>query len=160
MRKKIKNEFTDSFSLMGLRELGIDLVVVEYSGGGDSGAIDEKNCYINPKIVYDEEGEIEYVDDSGINVEGLSEEDFGVDKQGRMSELLDNIENSIIMNLLNGIEDWWNNEGGRGTFYLDLKTSRYRIENTCFGEADYDEETDEYDYENQEEWNYTHQGKV
>jgi hypothetical protein len=159
MINRKKNEFEDSFALMGLRDLGIELLVAEYSGGGDSGAIDEINCYMNPEIIYEDE-DIDYINDLGVNVEAMAEEDFGVDKRSKMSELIDNLENSLIINLLNGIEDWWNNEGGSGKFYLDLKTRSYKIENTCYGEVEYDEETDEYDYDNQEEWNYNHYGKV
>lgn len=144
---------------MGLKDLGIDLLVAEYSGGGDSGAIDEINCYINPEVVYEDE-EISYVNNLGVNVEDLAEEDFGVNKQGRMKELLDMLETEIIGNLLNGIEDWWNNEGGAGKFYLDLRTRSYMINNTCYGEAEWDEETGEYNYENQEEYEYNHYGKV
>jgi hypothetical protein len=155
-----RNEFEESFSLMGLKDLGIALLVAEFSGSGDDGAIDEINCYVNPKIIYDEDGEIDFIDSHGEHVSNLPEEDFGVNKQGRMSELIDNIQNPIILNLLTDIEDWWNNEGGRGTFYLDLRTNRYMINNTQYGEADYDEEKDEFDYENQEEWHYTHKGKL
>jgi hypothetical protein len=141
-----------SLALVSLKDMGINFLHVEYSGGGDSGSIESITPYSTVKIMYDNNGVIEAIGD----LENYNE----IVIDDHIKKILDSIESEIIIEILNDIEDWWNNEGGYGNMYVDLTTGSYIINNHQFGEADYDEETEEYDYENQEEFSYTHNGKL
>jgi len=122
------------------------------SGSGGSGSVESITPYSQADVVYDKEGAIETV--------GLLLEEYEIIVDDTIQIMLDNIEHQIVIEILNDIEDWWNNEGGYGNMYVDLTTNAYIIHNNCYGEADYDEETEEYDYENQEEYSFTHNGKL
>ena len=101
-RKEQIEKLTGVFVI--LKDMGIAKIRVDYSGGGDSGAIDS--------VVFE---------DSKRNEIIIGEElipDYDAQK----------IE-SIAYDYLNHIEDWWNNEGGYGSFYIDLNTMEYNIVN-------------------------------
>ena len=139
-----------SLGLVALKDMGINFLHVEYAGGGDSGCIETITPYSEARVDYDEDGFIEDVGD--LRNEIIVDED--------LKKMLDSIENEIFIEILNNIEDWWNNEGGYGDMYVDLTTGSYMIYNHQYGEADYDEETEEYDYDNQSVDSYTHTGKL
>jgi hypothetical protein len=141
-----------SLGLVALKDMGINFLHVEYAGGGDSGAIESITPYSTVRVMYDEDG---YIEDIG-NLDSDNEIILNKD----LAKLLDKIESQIIIEILNNIEDWWNNEGGYGSMYVDLTTGSYMIHNNCFDEAPWDEETEEYDYDNQSEASYTHTGKL
>ena len=141
-----------SLGLVSIKDRGINILHIEYSGGGDSGGIESITCYTQADVTYDKDGELEAI--SGLEPENE------IIADDNLKELLDKIEGPIIMEILNDIEDWWNNEGGYGNMYVDLTTGAYIIDNHQFGEAEWDEETEEYDYDNQEEHSYTHNGKL
>lgn len=84
-----------------LKDNGVNKIKIEYSGSGDSGAIDT----------------ISYLDKEGdemtiSEIEGLKD---AVDK--------------LAYTKLNDIEDWWNNEGGEGVMMIDLNNLVYSIVN-------------------------------
>jgi len=92
--------------MLRLRDLGIVSIHVEFSGGGDSGAIDDINYHLS---------------DSTINNEFV----FTVDH----AKLHDDVETYCYKLLESGnIEDWYNNDGGHGTLSIDTKTGKYAIE--------------------------------
>jgi hypothetical protein len=142
----------ESLALVSLKDMGINFLHVEYSGGGDSGSIETITPYSTVKIMYDNNGVIEAIGD----LENYNE----IIIDDHIKKTLDRIESEIISAILNDIEDWWSNEGGYGNMYVDLTTGAYIINNHQYGEAFYDEETEEYDYENQEEYSFTHNGKL
>ena len=41
----------------------------------------------------------------------------------------DNIEQFIMGNILDNIEDWYNNEGGYGTVYIKIPSGEYHVDN-------------------------------
>jgi hypothetical protein len=90
--------------MLRLRDLGIVSIYAEFSGGGDSGAIDDINYHLS---------------DSTINNQ------FDTDNE----ELHDDVENYCYKLLQSGnIEDWYNNDGGHGTLNIDTKTGECNIE--------------------------------
>ena len=88
-----------SVLFLKLRNMGIEKVRVDFSGGGDSGDITDT----------------EYLDDKGNVL------DIDIHKEA-ISELCSET-------LLNNIEDWWNNDGGFGTVKIDVNTGDYTIDN-------------------------------
>ena len=134
--------------LLQLADLGVTGIKVLYSGGGDSGAIDEIIYTTQEVTSLEDLDDLDPYSNNVLNVRDLS------------TSFYSNIEDFATERLLDTIEDWWNNEGGYGNMYVDLTTNAYIIHNNCYGEADYDEETEEYDYENQEEYSFTHNGKL
>jgi hypothetical protein len=95
-------------AMMHLEDLGVKKVIVKYSGGGDSGQIDE---ILFSKTEDDDEND---------------GEDIGVNK-----EVLEIIE-AKAYRLLNPIEDWYNNDGGYGTVIIQVPTGEYNIENNIY----------------------------
>jgi hypothetical protein len=94
-----------------LQELGYDRIYTTFSGSGDSGDIEDMSLL---KLSEDKE-DLEYDD----REERLKDLDIEVKKE------LD----ERISDLLNNIEDWWNNEGGGGNIMINLKDKTYEIEN-------------------------------
>jgi hypothetical protein len=91
-----------------LKDIGAAFVVIEYSGGGDSGAIESVDCLDSKKTTIDMS-----------NFENYSE----------LKEILKDIENYFDITTLTSIEDWWNDDGGWGNLTLDLSDLSYTIEN-------------------------------
>lgn len=83
-----------------LDDLGIEKIIVNYSGSGDSGQIDE--------ILFED---IEGNDNTEVN-----------------DDIREQIE-SLSYRLLDGVEDWYNNEGGFGTIVITVPDANYNIEN-------------------------------
>jgi hypothetical protein len=88
-----------------LKDKGVKRIRIEYSGGGDSGAIDS----------------IGYLDelDSFIAIKYSGME---------ATDIPPAIENLAYVKL-NNIEDWWNNDGGVGYMIIDLNDLSYQISN-------------------------------
>lgn len=123
-----------------LKDLGVIKILINYSGGGDSGQIDHityHNKYFYP---YDLVNSSEIPEKIRVNVEDAA------------------------YRLLDGINDWYNNEGGYGTIHIELSDLEYNIDAHYYEEAPstYNEETGEYDYDydNQDEWGQNYTGKV
>ena len=96
-----------------LKDQGITSFEVDFSGSGDSGDIDERRYY-NGK------DEIDPNDD----VIGICEQ----------------IEDVIINNYYH--YDWYNNEGGRGTLYVDLESKTWNIEGVQYVQREEDASED------------------
>jgi len=104
--------------LLKLSDYGVTGIMVQYDGGGDSGAI-EKIGYTTV--------EIENADDIEMQIDDIwSAPD--------LRSLIDNdtyiaLDNYIHGKCLDDIEDWWNNEGGFGVLYLHVASGEFVIRN-------------------------------
>lgn len=120
-----------------LMDLGITTIYVDYSGGGDSGAIDAI-AYINPKI-------------KDLSADIIPE------------KIKQRVEKKAY-DLLENIDDWYNNEGGYGTIDINVSSLYFDIDAHYYKEApsEYNEETGdyEYDYDNQGEWSESYHGVI
>lgn len=85
-----------------IKDAGHHTITIEYSGGGDSGQIDET----------------------------LGDKEISLTKDFR--EECDVIESWAYENILNQIGDWWNNDGGRGILTFDLDTMTYQTDETYY----------------------------
>lgn len=99
-------------AMLAVGEQGIEKVEVEFSGSGDSGDIDEWR-YL------DSEGDEVYPND-------------------QVTEVIKRIGERIINNHYG--YDWYNNEGGRGTLYIDLKEKTWDIQGVQYVEEPNSEE--------------------
>lgn len=86
-------------TMMALKDLGITKIQVDYSGGGDSGQIDD------------------------ITFMGKDDKSLEVP-----SDTKDQVEKYAYY-LLEDVEDWYNNEGGWGQINIDVINNTYHIEN-------------------------------
>ena len=101
--------------LFKLADIGITGILIRYDGAGDSGQIEEIQYCTEPI------NDIEDVEDNVYyeNPE-LSELNSGLRSQ---------IEDFAYRKLLEGIEDWYNNEGGYGTVSIMIPSGKYQINN-------------------------------
>lgn len=90
-----------SVVLIVLKDKGVSTMTVDFNGGGDSGEIED--------ITFkDIKGDIIDITDIGGTLYDQATE--------------------VAYCMLEGIEDWWNNEGGYGTLLVDLEEGSYEIE--------------------------------
>jgi len=116
------NEINMMGTLVKLADLGVTGIKVQYEGSGDSGAI-ENVVYTTEKMDQDEEAAFDDINDIevwGQDVSHLQELDSG---------LSSDIANFVEEQLLNDIEDWWNNEGGSGAVCIIVPSGKYKIYN-------------------------------
>lgn len=106
--------------LLKLADLGVTGIKIFYSGGGDSGAIDDI-VYTTKEIVDIED--INYLENFGDHVDYLKYLE---------SALNADIENFAEEQILNEIEDWWNNDGGYGVMLIAVPSGNYKIDNTIY----------------------------
>ena len=100
--------------MFGLVNHGIKKVVVHYEGGGDSGAIEYVHATQDPDIGY-------------YDLENWDQEYLLNDIDSGLSTLIEDYCQDM---LLDDIEDWWNDEGGRGYVYIDVELGTYTINNS------------------------------
>jgi hypothetical protein len=112
--------------MFGLVSHGIKKVVVYYEGSGDSGAIEYVNATQDPYIDYD-------------TLENWDNDYLLGDIDITLSNLIADYCQEM---LLNDIEDWWNDEGGRGYVHIDVELGTYTINNSI-RVADWEEYTHE-----------------
>ena len=106
--------------LLKLADLGVTGIKIFYSGGGDSGALDD--IVYTKKEIGDLE-DINYLQNFGDEVVVLKDLD---------SALNADIENFAEEKILNDIEDWWNNDGGYGVMLIAVPSGNYKIDNTIY----------------------------
>jgi hypothetical protein len=110
-----ENEMTGL--LLKLADMGITGIKVHYDGGGDSGAIESigytKVKCDTPEDVYDEVDTWEH----DTNLANLDSSAYTI------------IEDFAQEQILNDIEDWWNNEGGYGDLSICVPSGKYIIDN-------------------------------
>ena len=106
--------------LLQLADLGVTGIKVIYSGGGDSGAIDEI-IYTTEKVTCLEDlDDLDPYSENVLNLKDLS------------TSLYSDIEDFAHSKLLDNIEDWWNNEGGHGTVLIAIPSGNYKINNNIY----------------------------
>ena len=106
--------------LLQLADLGVTGIKIIYSGGGDSGAIDEI-IYTTEKVTCLEDLEnLDQYSENVLNLRDLS------------TSLYSDIEDFATSKLLDNIEDWWNNEGGYGTVLITIPSGNYKINNNIY----------------------------
>ena len=106
--------------LLKLADLGVTGIKIFYSGGGDSGALDDI-VYTTKKI--EDIEDINYLENFGNEVVFLKDLD---------SALNQDIENFAEEKILNDIEDWGNNDGGYGVMLISIPSGNYKIDNTIY----------------------------
>ena len=110
-------------TLIQLADLGITGIRINYEGGGDSGCIED----------------IMYTDKEGVSIGEVQNLPWDSKNLRELNnELANNIENFTTDTILDTIEDWWNNEGGSGTFAILVPSGEYNVENNI-RRIDYDE---------------------
>ena len=113
-----ENEMTDL--LLKLADLGVTGIKIFYSGGGDSGDIDD--------VVYTTTKEASF--DNIMNLTSYGEDLLNL--QTLDDELSDKIKDFANEKILNDIEDWWNNDGGYGTMLIKIPSGKYEINNMIY----------------------------
>ena len=116
------NEINMMGTLVKLADLGVTGIKVQYEGSGDSGAI-ENVVYTTEKMDQDEEAAFDDINDIEVWVQDVSH------LQELDSGLSSDIANFVEEQLLNDIEDWWNNEGGYGSVCILIPSGKYKIYN-------------------------------
>ena len=113
-----ENEMTGL--LLKLADLGVTGIKIFYSGGGDSGDIDD--------VVYTTIKEAAF-----NNIMNLSNHGEGI---LYLAELDDELKDELIdfanEKILNDLEDWWNNDGGYGVMIIKIPSGEYEIANTIY----------------------------
>ena len=106
--------------LLQLADLGVTGIKIIYSGGGDSGAIDDI-IYTTEKVTFLEDLEsLDQYSEDILNLRDLS------------TSFYSDIEDFATSKLLDEIEDWWNNEGGYGTVLIAIPSGNYKINNNIY----------------------------
>ena len=101
-------------TLIQLADLGVTGIRISYEGSGDSGCIDG--------LLYTEEKDVSIEDVQNLRWDSK-------DLNNLSSELASNIENFAHAQILDDIEDWWNNEGGSGTLAILVPSGEYNVQN-------------------------------
>lgn len=123
-----ENEMTGL--LLQLADLGVTGIKIFYSGGGDSGDIDD--------VVYTTTKEAAF-----NNIMNLSNHGEDVLYLVNLDdELKDDLIDFANEKILNDLEDWWNNDGGYGVMLIKIPSGEYEINNTI-----YVTDTEEFEHE-------------
>ena len=106
--------------LLQLADLGVTGIKIIYSGGGDSGAIDDI-IYTTEEVTFLEDlDDLDPYSENVLNLRDLS------------TSLYSDLEDFASSKLLDEIEDWWNNEGGHGTVLIAIPSGDYTINNNIY----------------------------
>jgi hypothetical protein len=123
-----ENEMTGL--LLKLADLGVTGIKIFYSGGGDSGDIDD--------VVYTTIKEAAF-----NNIMNLSNHGEDVLYLANLDGYLrDDLIDFANEKILNNLEDWWNNDGGYGVMLIKIPSGQYEINNTI-----YVTDTEEFEHE-------------
>lgn len=114
-----ENEMTGL--LLKLADLGVTGIKIFYSGGGDSGDIDD--------IVYTTSKEAAFNNIMNLTA-GYGEDVLYL--QNLDTELKDQISDFANERILTNLEDWWNNDGGYGVMLIKIPSGQYEISNTIY----------------------------
>ena len=111
--------------LVKLANEGVTGLLVTYSGGGDSGAIDDI-VYTTEKLDENDEIALDHIDSIDTYTPGakyLRALSYGMN---------DDLRDFVINYLLDDIEDWWNNDGGYGKVSILVPSGKYKISNSVY----------------------------
>jgi hypothetical protein len=114
-----ENEMTGL--LLKLADLGVTGIKIFYSGSGDSGDIDD--------VIYTTTKEVSFDDIMNLSTYGQENTFYLATLDGYLRDDLIDFANEKI---LNGIEDWWNNDGGYGVMIIKIPSGEYEITNTIY----------------------------
>jgi len=106
--------------LLQLADLGVTGIKILYSGGGDSGAIDEIIYTTEEVTSLQDLDDLDPYSENVLNLRDLS------------TSFYSDIEDFATSKLLDEIEDWWNNEGGYGTVLISIPSGNYTINNNIY----------------------------
>jgi hypothetical protein len=109
-------------TLVRLADLGVTGIKVQYEGSGDSGAI-ENVVYTMEKMVEDEEDAFDNINDIYVWDQKI------LHLQDLDSGLSSDIANFVEEQLLQDVENWWNDEGGYGAVCILVPSGKYKIFN-------------------------------
>ena len=104
--------------LFKLADIGITGIKVHYDGGGDSGVIENIAYTRHP---------CETPDDVDENTESWQPDLNLADTLDTETYMA--VESFMYQNLLEDIEDWYNNEGGFGDVSIHIPSGKYIIDN-------------------------------
>ena len=120
-----KEKLTSDGIILLLKDLGVRYVQCEYSGGGDSGAIDEWGFYDSEQT--------ELVDWQAANFIDTEQKPGEIDTTTEEMKAAWSVTEDLILDILNTkVMDWWNNEGGYGSFLMDIDTCEYIVCNNQY----------------------------
>jgi hypothetical protein len=112
--------------LLKLADVGVTGIRVEYSGSGDSGAIDSI-VYTTQTLDKDEEDTFEFISELST---------YGSDAASNLKDLdrgiYSDIEDFAQDKILDDIEDWWNDSGGYGVLSILVPSGKYKIYNNIY----------------------------
>jgi len=106
--------------LLQLADLGVTGIKIIYSGGGDSGAIDDIIYTTEEVTCLEDLDDLDPYSENVLNLRDLS------------TSFYSNIEDFATSQLLDNVEDWWNNEGGHGTVLIAIPSGNYKINNNIY----------------------------
>jgi hypothetical protein len=112
--------------LLELANEGITGIKVHYAGSGDSGSIEEI-VYTTEKLNSEDE-EHAFTEIGNMYLYGENTDSLEV----LNSSLYARLQDFLYQNVLNDIEDWYNNDGGDGYVYIMIPSGKYKIENTVY----------------------------
>lgn len=96
--------------LFNLAAQGFEFIKINYSGGGDSGCIDDVYLLFHGTATIE-----------GDNISENNDRDYA-HPDTVLKEL---IEQKALDQVLDKADDWWNNEGGGGTLYISTLDGSY-----------------------------------
>lgn len=103
--------------LLKLADYGITGIKAHYDGGGDSGSVEDIHYTTKPcESIADVDAKVELWGTEAQDLHGLD--------SGLYTQLQD-----FLYHILDGIEDWWNNEGGYGNMCILIPSGEYHIDN-------------------------------
>ena len=116
------NETMMTSLLIQLADLGVTGIQIYYEGSGDSGCIEDV-LYTTDKLPENEEDAFDAVNELEPWDSKIKRLDF------LHSGLCSDIQNFAEEKILDGIEDWWNNDGGYGTLCILVPSGKYDVMN-------------------------------
>ena len=113
MGKRINNQELFK-AILELKEQHVEYIAISYSGGGDSGDIDDTYCYNkDANKLYDDLDQWTNYNENQIDC--------------TVPETIIDYAYSKLVSY--DMEDWWNNDGGYGIMVIRLKDLKYKINN-------------------------------
>ena len=113
-----ENEMTGL--LLQLADLGVTGIKIFYSGGGDSGDIDDIVYTTTKEATFNNIMNLTSYGENLLNLQTLDD------------ELSDRIKDFANEKILNDLEDWWNNDGGYGVMLIKIPSGQYEISNNIY----------------------------
>ena len=129
---KVKdNEYEIKFmaAMAFLKDQGVDVIEVHYSGGGDDGCVEEVN-FFGPQKNKWKNGTL--IESDNIDRDAEIIKPYEPKDEEQFQQIFKFLEDFSYSQVLNSIEDWWNNDGGYGYMYIDTSTGKYYVENNIY----------------------------